>query len=202
MFEMWFLTVFGLMNSSRAISALSLPMAISRRTRAPLGELGANRPRGGHVRGGPRPEALEELRRDVGRDQRLTARSRADPRDQLVDGRVLQQVAARAGHDGVHHVIVVHRDWEDDDARVRRDARQLARRLDAGEARHVQVHDDDVFGASSLTRRSAAWPLSASPATCRPCSSRRLRARSGRDRGRRREARAGLRAVRVPILGG
>ena len=32
MFEMWFLTVFGLMKSSRAISALSLPIAMSRRT--------------------------------------------------------------------------------------------------------------------------------------------------------------------------
>ena len=142
MFEMWFLTVFGLMNSSRAISALSLPMAISRRTPSSRSEARCESSSRRHVRG-LSPEALEELRRDVGRDQRLRPRPRGSPRSAR---RWTSPSAgsARAGR-GVHHVIVVHRDREDDDARVRGDARQLARRLDAGEARHVQVHDDDVW---------------------------------------------------------
>ena len=94
MFEMWFLTVLVLMNSSRAISALSLPMAIAAGTSAPARKLGANRPRGGHVRG-LRPEARRSFAAMWG-EISDSARSRADPRDQLVDGRVLQQVAARA----------------------------------------------------------------------------------------------------------
>ena len=93
---------------------------------------------------GLRAQALEHLRGDLRRDERLAARGGADAGDQLVDGGVLQQVAAGAGHDGVHHVVVVDGDGQHDDAGPRRDARHLARRLDAGEPRHLQVHDDDV----------------------------------------------------------
>ena len=67
-----------------------------------------------------------------------------DAAHQLLDRRVLEQVAARAGEDRVHHVVVLVGDRQHEDARERRDRRDLPRRLDAAHARHVQVHDDDV----------------------------------------------------------
>ena len=66
------------------------------------------------------------------------------PGHQLVDRRVLHQVAAGAGEDRVEHVRVLVRDRQDDDARQRRDRADLARRLDAAHPRHVEIHDDDV----------------------------------------------------------
>ena len=71
-------------------------------------------------------------------------RGGADAGHQVVDRRVLQQVAARAREDRVHHVVVLVRDRQHHDARERRDRRDVARRFDAAHARHVEVHDDDV----------------------------------------------------------
>ena len=61
--------------------------------------------------------------RDVRRDQRLAVRRRANAGHQLLDRRVLQQVAARAREDRVHHVAVLFGDRQHDDARQRRDRR-------------------------------------------------------------------------------
>ena len=62
---MWFLTVFGLITSSAAIWALSLPFAIGydHLELAPVGKLGADRLCDVGVRG-RRAHALEHLRRD------------------------------------------------------------------------------------------------------------------------------------------
>ncbi len=44
----------------------------------------------------------------------------------------------------MENVLVVVRDRQDENAGQRRDRRDLPDRLDARDARHVQVHDDDV----------------------------------------------------------
>ena len=66
MFEMWFLTVFGLMWSSPAMTALSLPFAISFSTSISRSrELRADHFLDLGLRA-RRPDALQNLRGDVG----------------------------------------------------------------------------------------------------------------------------------------
>ena len=69
---------------------------------------------------------------------------RSDAGDELVDRGVLEEVAAGARHDGVDDVRIVVRDREHDHPRQRGARRDLPDRVDAGGARHVQIHDDDV----------------------------------------------------------
>src|SRR5207253_10535292 len=52
--------------------------------------------------------------------------------------------AARAREDRVHHIAVVFGDRQHYDPRQRCDRGDVARRLDAAHARHVEIHDDDV----------------------------------------------------------
>ena len=61
----------------------------------------------------------EQDRRDPGRDQRFAGRRRADAGDDLLDGAVLEHVAARAGEDRIGHVGLLRRHAEDQDARGR-----------------------------------------------------------------------------------
>jgi hypothetical protein len=63
---------------------------------------------------------------------------------ELLHRRVLQQVAAGAGHHRLHHVAVLGRDGQDDHACERGLLEDPARGLDARDARHVQVHHDHV----------------------------------------------------------
>ena len=144
MLEMWFLTVFGLMCSSAAIIPLSLPFAISFSTWISRSDSSARIVAAASGRGGRRAHVLEHLAGDVRRDQRLSDGRRADPAHQILDRRVLQQVAARAGEDRVHHVLFLVGDREHDHARQRRVTADVARGLDAGHPRHVEIHDDDV----------------------------------------------------------
>ena len=141
---MWFFTVFGLMWRSSAIWPLSLPFAISFSTSSSLAdssELILRRLVLGTGRGA---QALKHLGRDRRGDERFAGGCRADPGEQLVDRRVLQQVAAGAGEDRVHHVGVEIGDRQHDDARERREHRDLAGRLDAVHPRHVQIHQHDL----------------------------------------------------------
>src|ERR1044072_1190527 len=100
MFEMWFLTVFGLMWSSPAICALSLPLAISFSTSISRSDSSERIVSAASAWGVDvcvrRADAMQHLRRDVRGDQRLADGGRADARDQLGDRRVLHQVAAGA----------------------------------------------------------------------------------------------------------
>ena len=165
---MWFLTVFGLMCSSAAIIALSLPFAISFSTWSSRSESSDWISSASWCDALGRADALQHLRRDRRRDERLADRRRPDALHQLGDRRVLQEVAARAGEDRVHHVAVLIRDRQHEHARQRRDHRDLAGRLDAADARHVEIHHDDVgreladgverVGAVRRTRRRPARP--------------------------------------------
>jgi hypothetical protein len=110
-----------------------------------FGQLGADRVRGLRRDRG-RPHLLQHLPRDRGGDERFPDGCRDDAADELVDRRVLEQVAARAGEDGVEHVVVLVGDGQHQHARERREAVDLADRLDPGHAGHVQVHHDDVGG--------------------------------------------------------
>ena len=141
---MWFLTVFGLMCSSAAICALSLPFAISFSTS--ISRSDSSRP----DRSASRCDALDARTRwstfaaIVGETSDSPTAAERMPEHQLVDRRVLEQVAAGAGDDRVHHVGVLVRDRQHEHAGQRREHRDLPRRLDAADPRHVQVHDDDV----------------------------------------------------------
>ena len=141
---MWFLTVFGLMCSSPAIIALSLPLAISFSTSISRSESSRLDHLRLVMRCAGRAHALQHLRRDRGGDERLSDRRRPDPLQQLGDRRVLQEVAARTGEDRVHHVCVLVGDRQHEHAGQRRDHRDLTGRLDAADPRHVEIHHDHV----------------------------------------------------------
>ena len=171
---MWFLTVFGLMWSSAAMTALSLPFAMSFSTSISRSESSARielldlrvRARGA--------DPLQHLRGDVRGDQRLAACRRPDARDELLDRGVLEEIAAGAREDRVGDVAVLVGDREHHDARQRRDLRDVARRLDAAHRRHVEIHDDDVRRELADVRDGLA-PVAASPTISSPCSSSRFR---------------------------
>ena len=193
---MWFLTVFGLMCSSPAICGVVLAVRDQlQHLDLAVGELGADRrPRLG-LRASSRARAAAPSRRCVGEISDSPTAADADAAHQLLDRRVLQQVAAGAGQDRVHHVAVLVGDRQHDDARERRDRRDLPRRLDAAHPRHVQVHDDDV--GRELARR-AARPRRRSPPRrrpARPAPRAGCAGPSGRGRGR---PRAGRAASRLP----
>src|SRR5438445_505774 len=79
-------------------------------------------------------------------DERLADCCRTDALDQLLDRRVLEQIAAGPRHDRVHHVAVLVGDREHDDSCQRREARDAPRRLDTAHAGHVQIHNDHLGG--------------------------------------------------------
>ena len=89
------------------------------------------------------------------------------PGHQVLDRRVLEQVAAGAGEDRVEHVAVLVGDRQHEHPGQRRDARDLPGRLDAGHPRHVQVHHDDV-GGELADHRAPRPPSAASPTTYDP----------------------------------
>ena len=196
---MWFLTVFGLMCSSAAIIALSLPFAISFSTWISRSESSARIVAAASGRGGRGTHVLQHLARDMRRDQRLADCRRLEPLHQLLDRRVLEQVAAGAGEDRVHHVLLLVRDREHDHARERRVAADVPRRLDAGHAGHVQIHHDDVGRglAHVLQRLRARRGLGDDVDAL--LLEQVSQARCGRGRGRRRAGR-GARVPRRPRL--
>ena len=141
---MWFLTVFGLMCRSAAIKALSLPFAISFSTwssRAESSDWISSASRREPPVARNRCSTFAAIVGEI-RDSPIAADRM--PQHQVGDRGVLQQVAARAGEDRVHHVVVLVGDRQHEHPRQRRDHRDLPGRLDAADARHVQVHDDDV----------------------------------------------------------
>ena len=104
MFEMWFLTVFGLMWSSAAMTRVVLAVRDQlQHLDLALRELRADQLLDLRLRArGADP--LQHLRGDVGRDERLAAGRRPDPRDELLDRGVLEEIAAGAGEDRVGDV--------------------------------------------------------------------------------------------------
>ena len=193
---MWFLTVFGLMWSSAAIWALSLPFAISFSTWISRSEsserivLAASRGDESSPGGAGAPST-----RSPARSSDSPAAAARMPGHQLVDRRVLEQVAAGAGQDRVHHVGVLVGDREHEHARQRRDHRDLARRLDAADPRHVQVHHDDVGRDLADQRERVGARLAPRRRRRRPAPRAGCAARCGRGRGRRRAALAARVAV-------
>ena len=170
---MWFFTVFGLMCSSAAICALSFPFAISRSTCSSRSE-SSEAIASSRAEGSPGPEALKHLGGDRRRDQRLAVRRRLDAGEELVDRRLLEQVAAGARHDRVHHVGVLVGRRQHENARERCGHRDLRRRLDAADPGHVHVHHDDVRGQRP-DLGDASVPVRASPTTSTPSASSSVR---------------------------
>ena len=80
----------------------------------------------------------------LGAEDRLAVRDRPNRPERLFLNRALQLVAARSGADGGEHgfVVIVHRHHEHMD--VLRLLEDAPRRVDAVEAGHVDVHDDDI----------------------------------------------------------
>ena len=143
-------------------------------------------------------DALENLRGDVRRDQRLSDGRRLDSLHQILDRRVLEQVAARPGEDRVHQVSILVRDRQDD-------ARGSAGRTGRS---HVLPRCRSCPACSDPSRRrrerargpavSAVAPLGRLVRRCRaPCSSSRFRRPSGRGRGCPRARRAGCRGPKL-----
>jgi hypothetical protein len=87
---------------------------------------------------------VQQLGSDGRRQERLAARGGCDSVDDLARGRTLQQVAAGAGEHRVGDVGRGRRHRQHDHARERGHRRDLARRLDSADARHVEVHDHHV----------------------------------------------------------
>src|SRR4051794_18958822 len=93
----------------------------------------------------PRGAQLADARqRDARRQRRLARRGRADPRDDLVGGGVLEQVADRAVVQRLGDVLAVGERCERHDPGLAAGAHDPPRRLDAADARHLEVHEDDV----------------------------------------------------------
>ena len=149
---MWFLTVFGLMWSSPAIIALSLPFAISFSTWISRSESSARIVAAASGAAVVARTCWSTLPAMCGEISDSPTAAASMPLHQLLDRRVLQQIAAGAGQDRVHHVLLLVGDREHDHAGQRRVAADVPGRLHAGHAGHVQVHHDDVG------RRSRARP--------------------------------------------
>src|SRR5829696_2615862 len=110
-------------------------LAFAEFRRDPLDALGAF---GGALRG------RHERARDPRSGEELTARDGANAANDLVDRRVLDDVAGRTGADRVEDRRVVGGDGEYQHTRVGPRGEQTPSCLDAGDARHLEVHEDDV----------------------------------------------------------
>ena len=91
-------------------------------------------------------DAIEQRPGDPRREQRLAGGGRPDARHDLLDGAVLQHVAAGSGEDRLGHVVLLCRHADDEHAARRHALVQAARDLHAGHAGHVQVDYGDVRG--------------------------------------------------------
>ena len=87
-----------------------------------------------------------EARQHLGAEQRLALVDGAHGIDEGLRIGVLEQEAAGAGAQGAQDVVVDLEHGEDEDARggERRIGADPTGGLDAGEARHLDVHEDDV----------------------------------------------------------
>ncbi len=95
--------------------------------------------------------------RDLRAQVEVAALDLLDGLQQLGRGRALEQVAADAGLERAEDVLLVGVHGEDDHLRLREEAAELTRRLDAVQERHRDVHDDDVReGAAGLLDRLLA----------------------------------------------
>ena len=144
MFETWFLAVRGLIPSSSAISAFSIPCAMSRRTSSSRAESScASSSSASWLLLAP-PDASKH---DLGRARRQPRRaldSRTDGDRHPVNRSVLRQEAARAGTDDGGDVRVLGGDRQRDDASRGIAVEDLARRLGALEVGHPDVHQHDI----------------------------------------------------------
>jgi len=86
----------------------------------------------------------DDRARDPGIERAVARRRGVDRADDLVDARVLEHVAARAGVDRVEDLRLLRERREDDDARLGHLGGDPARRLDAVDTGHREVHKDDV----------------------------------------------------------
>jgi hypothetical protein len=96
------------------------------------------------VAAGRLAEAGERLVHHRRVEQRLAPRDRLERLDQVVRADLLEDVAGRAGGDGVHEQIVVGVGGQDDDPRVGQGGDDVAGGLDAAPAGQAYVHHDHV----------------------------------------------------------
>ena len=144
MFETWFFAVRGLMPSSSAISAFSIPRAISRSTSSSRGDSSSIRLGSGSS---STPRAPDAPQHDLGGARRKPRHAlRRGPHGQrdAVDRRVLGEEATRAGLERGRHVAVVRDDGQREHARRRMALEDLARGVGPFEVGHADIHDDDV----------------------------------------------------------
>ena len=119
---MWFLTVFGLMWSSPAIMRVVLAVRDQlQHLDLAVGELGADRLGDRRRRCSSRARAAAPSTAIVGEISDSPTDAARMPGHQLLDRRVLEQVAARAGEDRVDDVAVLVGDRQHEHARERRD---------------------------------------------------------------------------------
>src|SRR5262249_13756806 len=96
------------------------------------------------VWGARRPNRRDELRRDAGLQRRAAARDLADRPGDVRDRGTLQEVALRAGPDRAEDALVAVVGGEDQHPRGRAERAESRDRLDAADARQLEVEQDDV----------------------------------------------------------
>lgn len=89
-------------------------------------------------------ELLEELSGERRRERWLAAGGAVEELEERIRFEVLEQVALRAGFDGVEEFRFLFRRGEDHDFHLRRFTDDQLRRADAVELRHLQVHQHEI----------------------------------------------------------
>ena len=175
-------TVFSARCRISAICLFVCASAISFRTSCSRGESGSSGPVGvvGH------PVAHQRALDGVGQE-RLAAVHGADRVEQRLVDLALEHVAGRAGLQRVEHValVVVHREREH--LRLGQVGADLACGLQAGHARHRDVHDAQVGRATAARARTPRRrPRPPRRPPCRAGARSAASGRRARSRGRRR----------------
>ena len=146
MFDTWVRAVRSVMPRSSAIARFESPRAMPARTSR---SRAVRLPSASEIPVSCRAAGLvAHASRDDPRDDRIEvhfARRRSpDRRGQLVRLGVLEQEARRAGFEGRHDARLLDEAGDRDDLDVRVRGLDPHRRVDAVDARHHEVHDDDI----------------------------------------------------------
>ena len=132
--------------------------------------------------------AVEHARRDRGVEPGSASGDRADRRDQVLRGAVLEHEPGGARLDRAPQHLVLAEGREHEDVERILEATQLRGRGDAVEDRHADVHEDDVRAEGAAARRPPAGrPRTRRRPRTRPRARGCAPGRRGRWPGRRRE---------------
>ena len=144
MFETWFFAVRGLMASVSAISAFSIPRAISRSTSSSRADSCSSAPTSKRRLAGALPDPPQN---QLGGSRRKPGHSlgrRPHGHGDAADRGVLRDEAARAGLERGLHVAVVRGHGQDEHAHVGISLEDRPGRGGSLDIGHAEIHDHDV----------------------------------------------------------